>query len=127
MLSLALTHTAEEVQFYCLDLAGGGLVSTAGLPHVGSIATRLERDRVLRTIEELAQLLERREQIFTELGIDSMVAYRAGPHQRQDPGPQRRRVPDHRRLGHAPVRTSRTWSRASPSWPPAAWPSACTW
>ncbi|HTI22833.1 MAG TPA: type VII secretion protein EccCa [Kutzneria sp.] len=78
VLSLALTHTAEEVQFYCLDLAGGGLVSTAGLPHVGSIATRLERDRVLRTIEELAQLLERREQIFTELGIDSMIAYRQG-------------------------------------------------
>jgi type VII secretion protein EccCa/type VII secretion protein EccCb len=78
MLSLALTHTPDEVQFYCLDLAGGGLVSTAGLPHVGSVATRMERDRVLRTVEELAQLLERREQIFTQLGIDSMVGYRQG-------------------------------------------------
>jgi S-DNA-T family DNA segregation ATPase FtsK/SpoIIIE len=78
MLSLALTHTPEEVQFYCLDLAGGGLVSTAGLPHVGSVATRMERDRVLRTVEELAQLLERREQVFTSMGIDSMVGYRSG-------------------------------------------------
>ena len=77
MLSLALTHTPLEVQFYGLDLAGGGIASTAGLPHVGSIATRLERDRVMRTVEELAQVVERREQLFTSHGIDSMAAYRA--------------------------------------------------
>ncbi|MFG2960341.1 type VII secretion protein EccCa [Streptomyces sp. NPDC048291] len=77
MLSLALTHTPREVQFYCLDFGGGGLVSTAGLPHVGSVATRLERDRVLRTVEELTQLLEQREQLFTSRGLESMAAYRA--------------------------------------------------
>ncbi|MBY8886050.1 type VII secretion protein EccCa [Streptomyces sp. PTM05] len=76
MLSLALTHTPAEVQFYCLDFGGGGLQSTAGLPHVGSIATRLERDRVQRTVEELTQLLEAREQRFTDLGLESMTAYR---------------------------------------------------
>jgi S-DNA-T family DNA segregation ATPase FtsK/SpoIIIE len=77
MLSLALTHTPSEVQFYCLDFGGGGLVSTAGLPHVGSIATRLERDRVLRTVEEISQLVEQREQLFTSRGLESMAAYRA--------------------------------------------------
>ncbi|MGW6819883.1 type VII secretion protein EccCa [Streptomyces sp. NPDC055005] len=77
MLSLALTHTPAEVQFYCLDFGGGGLVSTAGLPHVGSVATRLERDRVLRTVEELSQLLERREQLFAARGLESMAAFRA--------------------------------------------------
>ncbi|MER6536468.1 type VII secretion protein EccCa [Streptomyces sp900105755] len=77
MLSLALTHTPAEVQFYCLDFGGGGLVSTSGLPHVGSIATRLEHDRVLRTVEELTQLVERREQLFTSRGLESMGAYRA--------------------------------------------------
>ncbi|GGU60037.1 type VII secretion protein EccC [Streptomyces daghestanicus] len=76
MMSLALTHTPEEVQFYCLDLGGGGLVSIAGLPHAGSVATRLERDKVLRTVEELSQLLERREQVFTERGVESMAGYR---------------------------------------------------
>ncbi|GAA4806747.1 type VII secretion protein EccCa [Streptomyces ziwulingensis] len=76
MMSLALTHTPAEIQFYCLDLGGGGLVSIAGLPHVGSVATRLERDKVLRTVEEIAQLLERREQIFTDRGVESMAAYR---------------------------------------------------
>ncbi|MFE6742656.1 type VII secretion protein EccCa [Streptomyces tubercidicus] len=78
MLSLALTHTPAEAQFYCLDFGGGGLQSTAGLPHVGSIATRMERDRVQRTVEELTQLLEVREQRFTDLGLESMTAYRQG-------------------------------------------------
>ena len=77
ILSLALTHTPEEIQFYCLDFGGGGLVSTSGLPHVGSVATRLDRDRVLRTVAELTQLLERREQEFTDRGLESMAAYRA--------------------------------------------------
>ncbi|MFF7189956.1 type VII secretion protein EccCa [Streptomyces sp. NPDC008222] len=65
MMSLALMHTPEEVQFYCLDFGGGVLVSTAGLPHVGSVATRLERDRVLRTVAKLTLLLEKREEEFT--------------------------------------------------------------
>jgi DNA segregation ATPase FtsK/SpoIIIE, S-DNA-T family len=77
MLALALTHTPEEVQFYCLDFGGGGLASTAGLPHVGSLATRLDRDRAMRTVEELTQLVEEREQKFTGLGLESMAAYRA--------------------------------------------------
>ncbi|KOG90403.1 hypothetical protein ADK38_08990, partial [Streptomyces varsoviensis] len=64
------------MQFYCLDFGGGGLQSTAGLPHVGSIATRMERDRVTRTVEELTQLLEARERRFTERGLESMPAYR---------------------------------------------------
>ncbi|WP_194915281.1 type VII secretion protein EccCa [Catenulispora rubra] len=75
MLSLALTHTPRDVQFFCLDF-GGGLASVSGLPHVGSTATRLDRDRVLRTIEEVAQLIEVREARFAELGLESMAAYR---------------------------------------------------
>ncbi|MEW2520808.1 type VII secretion protein EccCa [Actinacidiphila alni] len=77
MLSLALTHTAEEIQFYCLDFGGGGLVSTSGLPHVGSVATRLDRDRVQRTVAELTQLLERREAEFAAKGLESVSDYRA--------------------------------------------------
>jgi S-DNA-T family DNA segregation ATPase FtsK/SpoIIIE len=77
MLSLALTHSPREVQMYCLDFGGGGLASVSGLPHVGSVATRLDRDRVLRTVEEIAQLIELREMRFTEYGFESMTAYRA--------------------------------------------------
>ncbi|MGH3434518.1 MAG: type VII secretion protein EccCb, partial [Thermocrispum sp.] len=76
LLGLALTNTPRQVQFYCLDFGGGGIMSISGLPHVGSVATRLERDRVVRTIEELLQILERRETLFAERGLESMTAYR---------------------------------------------------
>ena len=77
VLALALTHTPEEIQFYGLDFGGGGIMAISGLPHTGSVATRLERDRVVRTIEELLHVMERREEVFTRLGLESMAAYRA--------------------------------------------------
>ena len=75
MAGLALTHTAAEVQFYCLDF-GGTLTSLAKLPHVGSIANRLDRDRVTRTVLEVTNLMARRETLFAEHNIDSMTNYR---------------------------------------------------
>jgi S-DNA-T family DNA segregation ATPase FtsK/SpoIIIE len=74
--SLALTHTPLEVQFYCLDMGGGGLASLAGLPHVGDIATRLDTDRMNRTIAEIGALLNQRERRFSEHGVATMAAYR---------------------------------------------------
>ncbi|MGH3392831.1 MAG: type VII secretion protein EccCa [Actinomadura sp.] len=74
--SLSLLHTPSEVQFYCLDFGGGALAGLAGLPHVGSVATRLDADRVRRTVAEMSALLEQREQVFAERGIDSMATYR---------------------------------------------------
>ncbi|HEY2060267.1 MAG TPA: type VII secretion protein EccCa [Amycolatopsis sp.] len=76
VLALAMTHTPDEVQFYGLDFGGGGIMSISGLPHVGSVATRLERDRVVRTIEEISQIMEYRENVFSERGIESMEVYR---------------------------------------------------
>ncbi len=73
--SLALTHSAAQVQFYCLDF-GGTLSSLSGLPHVGSVANRLDRDRVTRTVLEVTNLLARREALFAEHNIDSMATYR---------------------------------------------------
>ncbi|HLI38750.1 MAG TPA: type VII secretion protein EccCa [Streptosporangiaceae bacterium] len=75
--SLALLHTPEEVQFYCLDFGGGALGALAGLPHTGGVATRLETDRVRRTVAEVEALLARREREFARLGIESIAAYRA--------------------------------------------------
>ncbi|MCO5968792.1 type VII secretion protein EccCa [Actinoallomurus sp. WRP6H-15] len=74
--SLALLHTPQEVQFYCLDLGGGTLTSLARLPHVGGVASRLDGDRVRRTVAEISTLLTQREREFTERGIDSMATYR---------------------------------------------------
>ncbi|MBJ7291140.1 type VII secretion protein EccCa [Williamsia sp.] len=76
ILSAAITHTPEQVQFYCLDFGGGTLTGLAGLPHVGSVATRLEEDRVRRTVAEVISVLRQREARFRDLGIDSMAEFR---------------------------------------------------
>ncbi|MGW3687189.1 type VII secretion protein EccCa [Streptomyces sp. NPDC005125] len=73
---LALTHTPREVQFYCLDFGGGSLSSLRGLPHVGSMAGRLDVDRVVRSINEIKALIDRRENFFPANGIESMAEYR---------------------------------------------------
>ncbi|MBO0817350.1 MAG: type VII secretion protein EccCa, partial [Actinobacteria bacterium] len=75
--SLALLHTPHEVQFYCLDFGGGTLGALSGLPHVGGVATRLQPERVRRTVAEIRAILERREREFAERGIESIAAYRA--------------------------------------------------
>jgi S-DNA-T family DNA segregation ATPase FtsK/SpoIIIE len=74
--ALALTHTPEQVQFYCLDFGGGGLAALRNLPHVGGVCNRLQPDVVRRTVAEVTAILEEREADFARLGIDSMDAYR---------------------------------------------------
>jgi S-DNA-T family DNA segregation ATPase FtsK/SpoIIIE len=76
VMSMAVTHTPEEVQFYGLDLGGGTLGSLTGLPHVGGVAGRLDPDLARRMVAELTQLVNEREKRFRELGIDSMVDFR---------------------------------------------------
>ncbi len=75
LLGLALSNTPREAQFYALDF-GGALATLAGLPHTGAVAGRLDRDRVVRTVHELAGLLAHREQVFTANQIDSIGTYR---------------------------------------------------
>lgn len=74
--SMALTHTPREVQFYCLDFGGGTLAALDGLPHVGGVATRLDGDRVRRTVAEISTILQQRERDFAEHGIESITTYR---------------------------------------------------
>ncbi|MEU6483395.1 type VII secretion protein EccCa [Streptomyces sp. NPDC046887] len=76
VLSLALTHTPKEVGVYGLDLAGGGLAALAGLPHVGGIASRADRERAARTVEEVRGMLALREELFREHAIDSVEQLR---------------------------------------------------
>ncbi|WP_269858425.1 type VII secretion protein EccCa [Streptomyces sp. RPT161] len=77
VLSLALTHTPQEVGVYGLDLVGGGLQALSGLAHVGGVAGRSDRERVRRTAEEVRGMLAAREEIFREHGVDSVEQLRA--------------------------------------------------
>ncbi|MEU3609409.1 type VII secretion protein EccCa [Streptomyces sp. NPDC035033] len=74
--AFALTHTPHEVQFYGLDFGGGGMASVAGLPHVGGVASRLDPERVRRTVAEVYGILSRREEYFRSAGIDSIGTFR---------------------------------------------------
>jgi S-DNA-T family DNA segregation ATPase FtsK/SpoIIIE len=74
--AFALTHTPREAQFYCIDFGGGTLSALEGLPHVGGVSARQDRDRVRRTITQVLGLLDARERRFRELGIDSVSAMR---------------------------------------------------
>ncbi|MDT0341288.1 type VII secretion protein EccCa [Streptomyces sp. DSM 44938] len=74
--SLALRHTPEEAQFYCLDFSGT-LFALAGLPHVGGVAGRTDTELVNRTVAEVLEMLQTRETRFRELGVESMAGVRA--------------------------------------------------
>ncbi|MBB5642553.1 type VII secretion protein EccC [Cryobacterium roopkundense] len=75
--SLSLTHTPRQVSIYAMDFTGSGLTRIAGFPHVGGVATRSNRDRLRRLLEELAAMLATRERLFAERGIDSLGTMRA--------------------------------------------------
>ena len=76
MLAAAATHTPRQVQFYCIDLGGGGLMYLEELPHVGGVATRAEPDRVNRVVAEVKAVLRAREQVFKQYRVGSIGAYR---------------------------------------------------
>jgi S-DNA-T family DNA segregation ATPase FtsK/SpoIIIE len=74
--SLAHTHTPLEVAIYALDLAGGGMQALSGLPHVGGVALRTDRERIRRTVEEIRGMIDERERVFRNHAIDTMEGLR---------------------------------------------------
>ncbi len=76
VMSAAASHSPRDVQFYCLDLGGGGLAYFGHLPHVGGVAGRSEPDRVRRLIAEMQAVMRQRESSFNEHRVGSMAAYR---------------------------------------------------
>ncbi|WP_024442075.1 MULTISPECIES: type VII secretion protein EccC [unclassified Mycobacterium] len=72
----ALTHTPEQVQFYCLAYSGTSLTTVAGLPHVGSVCGPTDPDGVRRTVAELLALVRTRKRSFLENDVASMDVFR---------------------------------------------------
>jgi S-DNA-T family DNA segregation ATPase FtsK/SpoIIIE len=75
--SFLLTHTPNAVQIYCIDLGGGLLRVFEHAPHVGSVCGKAERDKIRRTVRQMRKVVEDREYLFREHGIDSMTTFRA--------------------------------------------------
>ncbi|GGK78693.1 type VII secretion protein EccCb [Mangrovihabitans endophyticus] len=77
MISAMLTHTPDEMQFYCIDYGGGSLYPLCAAPHVGSVAGRTEPELVSRILAEIRALIVERERLLRGLGIDSVGDLRA--------------------------------------------------
>ncbi|CCK55764.1 type VII secretion system ESX-5 FtsK/SpoIIIE family ATPase EccC5 [Mycobacterium canetti] len=74
--SAALTHTPQQVQFYCLAYSSTALTTVSRIPHVGEVAGPTDPYGVRRTVAELLALVRERKRTFLECGIASMEMFR---------------------------------------------------
>ncbi len=75
--SFLMTHSPRDVQLYCIDLGGGLLRVFNGDPHVGGVCGRGESEKMRRMTRQMRSIIQDRERLFREQGIDTMVSYRA--------------------------------------------------
>lgn len=74
--SAALTHTPQQVQFYCVAYSSTALTTVSRIPHVGEVAGPTDPYGVRRTVAELLALVRERKRSFLECGIASMEMFR---------------------------------------------------
>ncbi|MDO4901817.1 type VII secretion protein EccCa, partial [Actinomyces sp.] len=72
----ALTYGPDRLAFYGVDATGGGLSRLASLPNVGGVATRGDRERMRRVLEEVVAMLDQRERVLAAHRIDSLEVLR---------------------------------------------------
>ncbi|PSM42995.1 ATP-binding protein [Streptomyces dioscori] len=76
VLSAALLHTPEELQFVCVDFGGGSLSGVEGAPHVSGVASRHDEAQVRRALSVVRGQVEERERMFRELKADTADDFR---------------------------------------------------
>ncbi|MBJ7610078.1 MAG: type VII secretion protein EccCa [Candidatus Dormibacteraeota bacterium] len=76
VVDLASRHGPDEVQFYCLDLGGGGLFTLADLPHVGAMVGRGEVEMTARLLREMRALIDERAAAFRDQEVTSLADHR---------------------------------------------------
>ncbi|MQA77270.1 MAG: type VII secretion protein EccCa [Streptosporangiales bacterium] len=76
ILSASFLHPPDGIAFYVADFGGGGYSALEDLPHVGTVAARIDIPRVRRMINEMIGLIDRREEAFRKAGLDSAVSWR---------------------------------------------------
>lgn len=76
VLSLACTHTPEELHFYLLEFGGKALGVLDPLPHVADVLSPLDGERVRRLLRCLLDALDERKRMCSEAGVDGLVRLR---------------------------------------------------
>lgn len=77
VLSLALDHSPEDVHIYIMDFGGRMLSIFEALPHVGGVVLADQAEKVQRLLKFLLQELEKRKELFAEVGVSTLLAFRS--------------------------------------------------
>lgn len=72
----AVTPRGGVVHVYGLDFAGGSLKALERMPHVGSIVAGDDEERVVRLIDRLTTLIDRRSASFHSAGVTNLLEFR---------------------------------------------------
>ncbi|EHM29948.1 extracellular ligand-binding receptor [Streptomyces sp. W007] len=75
-MSLALTHTPREAEFYLLEGAVNRLGVLRSMPHVKKVAAAHEHGAVAEVLTALDDAIATRRMLFRDLGIDSVEEFR---------------------------------------------------
>ncbi len=76
ILSLALSHSPDDVQFYVLDFGSRLLKLFEKLPHTGGVITPDESERMERLFLLLQRKLDERRMLFSTVAAGSLASYR---------------------------------------------------
>jgi S-DNA-T family DNA segregation ATPase FtsK/SpoIIIE len=74
--SLSRTHTPDELHFHLLEFGGQALKALADIPHVGSVLTPLDDERVKRLLRLLLDDLDERKHLCNQAGVDGLIRLR---------------------------------------------------
>lgn len=79
MLSMAMAHSPQRVQFYGIDCGGGKLQSVAGLPHVCGIAAQGDVEKIRRVVSEVERIVTTRQRTWANWGDNglNLIEFRA--------------------------------------------------
>ncbi len=73
--SLALTHSPDELNIYILDFGGRAMSVMSDLPHVGTVITAEEEERVLRALRKVKDIIDHRQVLFSEAKANNLDSY----------------------------------------------------
>jgi type VII secretion protein EccCb len=76
MMMLAISHSPQRVQFYCIDLGGGQMNTLLNLPHISGIAGAGNDEKMRRIISEVERIRRFRLRHWEQAGLD-LPAFRA--------------------------------------------------
>ncbi len=90
LMSLALTHRPDQLNFFLIDFKGGAtFAALSGLPHVAGVVTDLEKDASLanRAFTSLEAEMARRKKVLDSARVPGLIEYERLPEAGANPMP----------------------------------------